>query len=44
VLIGLLDADPSSYRAMYPRWQPTLANAEGSFEMADLLRLAGVVG
>jgi hypothetical protein len=43
VLIGLLDADPASYRSMFPRWQPTLANAEGSFEMADLLRLAGVV-
>lgn len=43
VLIGLLDADPASYRSMFPRWQPTLANAEGVFEMADLLRLAGVV-
>ena len=44
VLIGLLDADPNSYRSMYPRWQPTLANCEGSFELADLLRIAGVPG
>ncbi|MFL6161768.1 MAG: peroxidase family protein [Jatrophihabitantaceae bacterium] len=44
VLIGLLDADPSSYRSMYPRWQPTLGRPDGTFEMADLLRLAGVVG
>jgi hypothetical protein len=44
VLIGLLAADPSSYRSVFPRWQPTLGEHEGRFEIADLLYLAGVVG
>lgn len=42
-LIGLLDADPGSYRSAYPAWRPTLANGEGSFGIVDLLRVAGVV-
>ncbi|HEX9336576.1 MAG TPA: hypothetical protein VF892_11850, partial [Pseudonocardiaceae bacterium] len=43
-LIGLLDADPSSYRSAYPKWRPTLRNAHGDFGIADLLRVAGVPG
>lgn len=42
-LIGLLDADPASYRSAYPRWRPTLADAKGAFGIVDLLRIAGVV-
>jgi hypothetical protein len=41
-LIGLLNADPSSYRSAYPDWRPTLPGSEGGFSMADLLRVAGV--
>jgi Animal haem peroxidase len=42
VLIGLLDADPTSYRGAMPDWQPTLPSAQpGAFTMADLLRFAG---
>jgi len=44
VLIGLLDADPASYRSAYPDWRPTLADACGQFGPADLLRFAGVAG
>ncbi len=43
VLLGLLDADPISYRSTYPIWTPTLANSEGRFGIAELLRFAGVV-
>jgi hypothetical protein len=43
-LIGLLDADPNSYRSAYPRWRPTLRNAHGDFGIADLLRVAGAPG
>src|SRR6266571_4683009 len=43
-LIGLLDADPNSYRSAYPKWRPTLRNAHGDFGIADLLRVAGVPG
>lgn len=43
VLLGLLDADPLSYRSVYPNWTPTLADSEGNFGIADLLRFAGVV-
>ena len=43
VLIGLLDADPGSYRNAEPGWQPVLPSAEpGRFEMPDLLVFAGV--
>lgn len=41
-IIGLIDADPESYRSAYPAWQPTLANGSGSFTIVDLLRIAGV--
>lgn len=42
VLIGLLDADPTSYRAAFPAWRPTLAKRDGRFDIADLIRFAGV--
>jgi Animal haem peroxidase len=40
-LIGLLNADPGSYRAAYPHWQPTLG-VYGRFGIVDLLKVAGV--
>jgi hypothetical protein len=40
VLLGLLDADPESYRALDPEWQPTLPAAGARFTILDLL-LAG---
>ncbi len=43
VLLGLIDGDPDSYRNAGAEWQPTLpGKQEGSFTMADLLKLAGV--
>jgi hypothetical protein len=42
VFTGLLQADPSSYVAMRPRWQPTLPSKNGSFRMTDFLTFAGV--
>ena len=40
VLLGLLEADPSSYKAE-PGWLPVLPGAHsGKFMMADLLRFA----
>lgn len=42
VLIGLLDADPTSYRSSFPAWRPTLAKRNGRFTIADLLRFARV--
>lgn len=44
VLIGLLDADPESYRSVFPQWRPTLGERPGQFMVADLLKVAGVVG
>lgn len=41
-LIGLIDADPGSYRSAYPAWQPVLAEESGAFGIVDLLRVAGV--
>jgi hypothetical protein len=43
VIIGVLEADPTSYRSAFPEWRPTLADAYGHFGVADLLRFAGVV-
>jgi len=40
VLLGLLDADPESYRALEPAWQPTLPAEGERFSLLDLL-LAG---
>jgi hypothetical protein len=42
VLVGLLDADPTSYRSAYPHWRPTLGTRDGHFGIVDLLRFAGV--
>ena len=43
VLIGLLDADPESYRNAEPGWRPVLPSTEpGRFTMGDLLVFAGV--
>jgi hypothetical protein len=42
VLLGLLDGDPTAYRAAMPDWQPTLPSTQpGDFTIADLLRFAG---
>jgi Animal haem peroxidase len=39
VLVGLLEADPSSYLRAEPGWKPTLPRASrGTFTMADLVR------
>ncbi len=39
VLLGLLDADPTSYRGVQPDWTPKLPGAtRGHFTMADLIR------
>lgn len=44
VFIGLLKADKDSYLSMNRNWKPTLPSAKsGDFEIADLLRFAGVV-
>src|SRR6266568_3891726 len=41
VLLGIIDRDPESYRAVQPDWRPTLpATRPGSFDMADLLAAA----
>lgn len=41
VLLGLIDADPSSYRNAAEEWQPELPGArEGDFTVADLLHFA----
>lgn len=42
-LVGLLDADPNSYRSAYPEWRPTLGEEPGDFSIVGLLRVAGVV-
>jgi Animal haem peroxidase len=36
VLLGLLDADPESYRAVDPSWQPTLPATGERFTIVDL--------
>jgi Animal haem peroxidase len=40
VLVGIVDADAESYRALDPGWRPTLPAATGRFGMADLLGFA----
>ncbi len=40
VLLGLLDADPESYRANDPAWQPTLPAEGERFTILDLLLAA----
>lgn len=41
VLIGLLRADPASYLALEPDWEPTLPAAGPDFGLADLITLGG---
>jgi hypothetical protein len=38
VLLGLLEADPSSYLRQWPAWRPELPPHNGDFTMADLVR------
>jgi hypothetical protein len=40
VFIGLLDNDKMSYQSIDPQWKPELANPNGSFTMADLIKFA----
>jgi hypothetical protein len=40
VLLGLLDADPESYRALDPGWEPTLPVSGDGFTLLDLLLAA----
>jgi hypothetical protein len=45
VLVGIVDADGESYRAVDPGWRPTLPAAEaGRFGLADLLTFSAEVG
>lgn len=45
VLLGLIDADPFSYRSLAPDWKPELPSTTSwFFTMADLLRCAQVSG
>jgi hypothetical protein len=38
VLVGIIDADPESFRSVDPSWKPTLPSREaGAFGIADLL-------
>jgi hypothetical protein len=38
VLVGIIDADPASFRSVDPDWQPTLQGRRpGSFGLADIL-------
>jgi hypothetical protein len=37
VIVGLIDGDPESFRAIDPGWTPTLPARTGTFELADIL-------
>jgi Animal haem peroxidase len=37
VLVGIIDADPESFRSADPAWSPTLPGREGAFGLADIL-------
>jgi hypothetical protein len=44
VLVGIVDADGESYRAVDPSWRPTLPAAQrGRFGLADLLAFSAEV-
>jgi len=44
VLVGIVDADGESYRAVEPGWRPTLPTAQaGRFGLADLLAVSAEV-
>jgi Animal haem peroxidase len=38
VIIGIIDADPESYRAAQPSWRPSLPASSESYGIADLLQ------
>jgi hypothetical protein len=41
VLVGIVDADPESFRSVQPGWQPTLAaHTTGAFGLVDILQPA----
>jgi hypothetical protein len=42
VFVGVLRGDRFSFLNANPHWRPELANAQGQFLMADLLKFAGV--
>jgi hypothetical protein len=42
VMLGLLLADPTSYLAVEPHWQPHLGGSGADYQIADFLRFAGV--
>jgi hypothetical protein len=37
VLVGIIDADPESFRSVDPGWTPTLPSRSGAFGLADIL-------
>jgi hypothetical protein len=37
VLVGILDADPESFRSVEPDWAPTLPRRDGVFGLAEIL-------
>jgi hypothetical protein len=40
--VGIIDADPESFRSVDPEWMPTLPSRRaGSFGLADILVPAG---
>jgi hypothetical protein len=42
VLVGIIDADPESFRSLEPEWRPTLPGRRaGSFGLADILVSSG---
>jgi Animal haem peroxidase len=43
VLVGIVDADGESYRAVDPAWRPTLPAAADGFGVADLLAFTAAV-
>jgi hypothetical protein len=43
VLVGIVDADGESYRALDPAWRPSLPAAGATFGLADLLVFASAV-
>jgi hypothetical protein len=40
-LVGIIDADPTSFRSADPLWKPTLpAKREGTFTLSDAVAFA----
>ncbi len=37
VLLGIVDADPESFRSLAPDWQPTLPAESGAFSLRDIV-------